>query len=386
MHMRRILILHAAVGTGHTTPARALAKAFQMRQVEQVWCEDALAYGSKVFREIYAGSYLELSEKMPTLWAYCYERTDQNETELSKDLRTLIDRIGVTELAALVRQRRPDAVICTHFLPLNLLAWAKRKQRLTVPLYCVVTDYTGHIYWVEPDVEGYFVATPETGQLLARRGVDAARIRVTGIPVDPAIAIPKDPMQMRQVHHLDRAPVVTLVGGGLAVERVEHLIHGLMRRGFPGTLLVVAGRNTKLEAGLQHVRSSPTLTLRVLGFVDYLDDLVAASDLVITKAGGLMVSEIMARQTPMLLIDPIPGQEEWNADYVVSVGAGVQLRLLDMVPVAVDHLLQCPSRLAELRAGAARAGQPQAALKVAEAVLADHHAAMSKATGAIARE
>jgi processive 1,2-diacylglycerol beta-glucosyltransferase len=191
--MRRILILHAAVGTGHTTPARALAKAFQMRQVEQVWCEDALAYGSKVFREIYAGSYLELSEKMPTLWAYCYERTDQNETELSKDLRTLIDRIGVTELAALVRQRRPDAVICTHFLPLNLLAWAKRKQRLTVPLYCVVTDYTGHIFWVEPDVEGYFVATPETGQLLARRGVDAARIRVTGIPVDPAIATPRTP-------------------------------------------------------------------------------------------------------------------------------------------------------------------------------------------------
>jgi processive 1,2-diacylglycerol beta-glucosyltransferase len=74
----------------------------------------------------------------------------------------------------------------------------------------------------------------------------------------------------------------------------------------------------------------------------------------------------------MILIDPIPGQEEWNADYVVSVGAGVQLRLLDMVPVAVDHLLHCPSRLAELRAGAARAGQPHAALKVAEAVLADH--------------
>jgi processive 1,2-diacylglycerol beta-glucosyltransferase len=123
-----------------------------------------------------------------------------------------------------------------------------------------------------------------------------------------------------------------------------------------------------------------------LGFVDYLDDLVAASDLVITKAGGLMVSEIMARQTPMLLIDPIPGQEEWNADYVVSVGAGVQLRLLDMVPVAVDHLLHCPSRLAELRAGAARAGQPRAALKVAEAVLADHQEAMRHATGAIARE
>jgi processive 1,2-diacylglycerol beta-glucosyltransferase len=310
-----------------------------------------------------------------TLWAYIYAQTDKSKTELSKDLRTLIDRIGVSELAALVRQRRPDAVICTHFLPLNLLAWEKRKQRLTVPLYCVVTDYTGHIYWVEPDVDRYFVATPETSQILAQRGVGVARIRVTGIPVDPAIATPKNPVQMRQRHHLDWAPVVTLMGGGLAVERVEHIIHGLMRRGFTGTLLVVAGRNTKLKAGLQHVRSGPTLDMRVLGFVDYLDDLVAASDLVITKAGGLMVSEIMARQTPMLLSDPIPGQEEWNADYVVSVGAGVQLRLLDMGPMAVDHLLRCPARLAELRAGAARAGQPHAALKVAEVVLTDHHIA-----------
>ena len=127
-------------------------------------------------------------------------------------------------------------------------------------MYGVVTDYTGHVYWVEPDVDGYFVATPETGQLLARRGVEAARIRVTGIPVDPAIATPKDPVQMRQVHHLDRAPVVTLMGGGVAVERVEHIIHGLMQRGFTGTLLVVAGRNTSSRPGCSTSRAVPLST------------------------------------------------------------------------------------------------------------------------------
>jgi processive 1,2-diacylglycerol beta-glucosyltransferase len=367
--MARVLIVHASVGMGHTSAAQALAKAFRMCQAEQVWCEDAFDYGSAIFREIYAGSYLELSERMPALWAYFYERTDKSETELTRELRRLIDWIGIGELADVVRKRRPDVVICTHFLPLNLLAGERKRGRLDMPLYCVVTDYTGHVYWVEPSVDGYFVATPETGERLAQRGVHAARIRVTGIPVDPAIASPKDPVLMRRMHRLERPPVVMLMGGGLAVERVEHIVRGLVRRGVIGTLLVVAGRNAKLLATLPHIEGGSTLDVRGLGLVEYLDDLVTASEVVITKAGGLMVSEIMARQTPMVLIDSIPGQEEWNADHVVSVGAGLQLRLAEMVPVTVDYLLKQPSRLAELRAGAARAGQPLAALKIAKAIL-----------------
>ena len=367
--MARVLIVHASVGMGHTSAAKALTKAFQMRQTEQVWCEDAFDYGSTIFREIYAGSYLELSERMPALWAYFYERTDKSESELTRELRRLIDRIGVGGLADVVRQRQPDVVICTHFLPLNLLAGERKRGRLEMPLYCVVTDYTGHVYWVEPSVDGYFVATPETAQGLAQRGVPAGRIRVTGIPVDPAIASPKDPFEMQRRHRLERPPVVMLMGGGLAVERVEHIVRGLVGRGVSGTLLVVAGRNAKLLAALPNIEGGPNLSVYGLGLVEHLDDLVAASEVVITKAGGLMVSEVMARQTPMILIDSIPGQEEWNADYVVSVGAGIQLRLAEMVPVAVDNLLKCRSRLAELRAGAARAGQPQAALTVADAVL-----------------
>ncbi len=200
----------------------------------------------------------------------------------------------------------------------------------------------GHIYWVEPDVDGYFVATSETSQGMTRRGVEAARIRVTGIPVDPAIAEPKDPAQMRQIHKLDPPPVVTFLGGGLAAGRAEQIIQGLISRGVTGTLLVLAGRNTRLQAGLPQVKSGLALHVRGLGVVECLDDLIAASDLVITKAGGLVVSEVMARRTPMILVDCIPGQEEWNADYAVSVGAAVQLRLVEMIPFAVENLLGCP--------------------------------------------
>jgi processive 1,2-diacylglycerol beta-glucosyltransferase len=367
--MARILILHASVGAGHKTAARALEKAFRLRRVEHVWTKDSLEYGLKLFQELYTGSYLELSEKAPALWAYFYERSDKNETELTKALRTLVDRLGVTELKEMVQHYRPDAIICTHFLPLNLLAREKRKGRLEAMLYCVVTDYTGHVYWVDPIVDGYFVATPETGEMLIRRGVPQESVTVTGIPVDPAIAQPKDPAQLRETYQLTKTPVMTLMGGGLNIDRVEQIVSGLLERSLGGTLLVVAGRNEKLQKAMEKLPLSVSLELRALGFINHLDDLVAASDLVITKAGGLIVSEVMARQTPMVVIDPIPGQEEWNADYVVSVGAGVQIRLPEMVPLAVHYLLTSPERLEALRLGASRAGRPQAAMAVADAIL-----------------
>jgi processive 1,2-diacylglycerol beta-glucosyltransferase len=365
----RILILHASVGLGHRRAAEALARAFRQRGVAHVRVADALNYGSPLFRQLYARSYIELSEKTPALWAYFYERADQIETRVTRELRTLADRLGVTRLMALVERERPDAIVCTHFLPLDLLARQHRLGRPAPPLYCVVTDYTGHVFWAYPEVDGYFVATPLAATMLVERGVPARRVTVTGIPVDPAIALPKDQDQTRHALGLDNLPVITLMGGGLAVGRVRQIVDGLLEIDPAGTLVVVAGRNAALTGALRDRRVRGRLRLRVLGFIDYVDDLVAASDLIITKAGGLIVSEVLARGRPLMLIDPIPGQEEWNADHVVSAGAGVQLRLGAMVPAAVAHLLDHPGERQALAEAARRAGRPRAALTIADAVL-----------------
>jgi processive 1,2-diacylglycerol beta-glucosyltransferase len=277
----------------------------------------------------------------------------------------------VTRLEALVEQRRPDAIVCTHFLPLDLLVDLRRRGRPVPPLYCVVTDFTGHVFWAYPDADGYFVATPLTAAMLVERGVPADRITVTGIPVDPALAEPKDRTRLRQTYQLGDGAVITVLGSGLSVERVQAIANDLLQRPIAGTLVLVAGRNAALQQSLRGLPPGRTLHPHVLGFVEYLDDLVAASDLVITKAGGLIVSEVLARGRPLVIIDPIPGQEEWNADYVVSVGAGVQLRLGAMVSEAVTHLLADTAHRELLTAGAARAGRPRAALDIASAVLAD---------------
>jgi processive 1,2-diacylglycerol beta-glucosyltransferase len=365
----RILILHASVGLGHRRAAEALASAFHQRGVAHVRVADTLDYARPLFRRLYAGSYRELSERAPALWAAFYERADQTETRLTRELRTLTDRLGVTRLMALVERERPDALICTHFLPLDLLDRQRRLGHALPPMYCVVTDYTGHAFWVYPGADGYFVASPRAATMLAERGVPPRRLAVTGIPVDPAIARPKDRPQTRRALGLERGPVITLIGSGLLVERVRQIVDGLLASDLAGTLVVAAGRNAALAEALAGRRAEGRLELRLLGFVDYMDDLLTASDLVVTKAGGLIVSEALARGRPLVLIDPIPGQEEWNADHVVSAGAGIQLRRGEMAPAAVARLLAHPDERRALEAAAARAGRPRAALTIADAVL-----------------
>jgi processive 1,2-diacylglycerol beta-glucosyltransferase len=373
--MPRLLILHASVGTGHQRAAEALAEAFARKQDGEVRVADALDYGNELFRLAYIRSYIDMSERSPLLWRLFYESTDTSEPEwieVTNRLRSLVERLGIIQLERLVRNFAPEAIICTHFLPIELLLRLKRQGRLPQPLYCVVTDFFPHAFWVTSGIDGYFVGSEMTRNLLAARGVTPSIIHASGIPIDPAIAEPKKLAEMRARHNFSPdEPLVTLFGSGLNIQRVRSIAQGILARGLCGTLAVVAGRNEALTEALGDLASGPAMRAQVLGFIDYVDDLVVASDLVISKAGGLIVSETLARGTPMLLIDPIPGQEEWNADYVVSVGAGIQLRMAESVPDTVRQLLEHRDRLAALRAGAQEAGRPRAALDIAEQVLHD---------------
>jgi processive 1,2-diacylglycerol beta-glucosyltransferase len=373
--MPRVLLLHASVGTGHKRAAEALATAFTRRQPGEVRVEDVLDHTPLLFRVAYARSYLELTDRAPLVWGYFYTQTnaDPNLAEFTNNVRRLVESIGTTGLRDVLRAFMPEVIICTHFLPMELLVRYKRNAQLPQPIYCVVTDFAAHTFWTYTEIDGYFVADEQTRDQLIARGVTASQISVSGIPVDPGVAEPKDRLGVRKLRGLPaEGHVITLFGGGVDDDHVRMIVQGLRRSDVEGTLLVVAGRNQTLVDNLSDLSSTPRLKIRVHGYIDYVDDLIVASDLVVTKAGGLIVSEVLARGVPLVVIDPIPGQEEWNADFVVSSGSGAQLRMAESVPATVQRLLSQPYLLAEMGAAARKAGRPRAAGDIAERVIADY--------------
>ena len=370
--MPRILLLHATVGTGHKRAAEALSTAFASYPAAQVRVEDVLDYTPKIFRKAYAGSYLELTDHAPLVWGYFYTQTyrDPDLAQVTNYLRKVLESVGTNDLKDVLKNFLPEIIICTHFLPVELLVRLKHSAKLMPPIYCIVTDYGAHTFWTYTDIDGYFVGAEKPREQLIERGVSPERIWVSGIPIDTTISEPKDPALSRQRRGLPaQGQVITLFGGGVANERLRMMVKDLLVSGINGTLVVVAGRNESMRQALADLKSSSTMTLRVLGFVTYVDDLVAASDLVITKAGGLIISEILARNVPIIVIDPIPGQEEWNADFVVVSGAGEQLRMAESVAATAKRLLQTPFLMDYMRKQAKNVAHPRAAFEIAEKVM-----------------
>jgi processive 1,2-diacylglycerol beta-glucosyltransferase len=373
--MPRILLMHASVGAGHVSAALALAEAFRRKQDGEVRVADIFDYGSQLFRETVTQSYLQLSSRAPMLWKMLYDTTDTSELDLINIRNRLQGRLGrplVSKFERFITAYNPDVLVCTHFLPCALLSDRKTEGEWSKPLFCVITDYMVHNQWLNSGVDGYFLASEMTHAAMIARGTPPSILHVTGIPVKLEIADPKPAGAMRARLRLPlEVPLITLFGGGIEPQRVRRMVTMLLASATPATLVVVAGRSEELTEALADLSDGPRIQLRLLGKIDFVDDLVAASDLAITKSGGLIVSEILARGTPMVITDPIPGQEEWNADFVADTGAGIQLRNPEAVPTAVRYLLDQPERLAMMREQARRFGRPRAALDIAERVLGD---------------
>lgn len=372
--MARILILYASLGSGHVSAAKALCEAFRsLDEVEDVQIEDAFEFANPIIRETLTTIYERLSESAPQLYRVIYEGSDVTTLDGSNSdnmLYAKIERPFLRDLERFVKDSKADAIICVQQIPSRLLQLLDRKGELPQPHYVVVTDVMAHSTWLNPGVKGYFLPSDLTAEVLSQRGIDRDLMTVSGIPVKLDVTQPKTREEMRSRHALPfDVPVITLFGGGLQNKRVRVIVSKLLEGNMPGLLIVVAGRNETLLENLADLPSGSHMKLRKLSTIDYVDDLVVASDLVITKAGGLITSEVLARGTPMVIIDPFPGQEEWNADAISAMGAGIQIRLPGMVPPAVMHLLNHPDQLAFMRQQSEKMGQPHAALKIAKTIL-----------------
>jgi processive 1,2-diacylglycerol beta-glucosyltransferase len=360
--MRRVLILSASGGAGHLRAAEAVETALGSASRElDVRNIDVLTLAGPAFRDAYSKWYLAVVSRAPALWRYLYDRLDRPAKGRPLNLRHLLDNWNTRRLRGTVADFAPHAIVCTHFLPAEVLARERRKQRLVAPVGVVVTDADVHRLWIHRGVDRYFVARDEAAALLAAIGVDAS-VEVTGIPIDPRFAEPADRASLRRRHGLPDGPVVLLLTGGFGVGPVQELAARLEQARRPAHFVVVAGRNEKLRQALASAAGPRT---SVLGFTREIHEWMAAADLLVTKPGGLTTSEALARRLPMLLVNPIPGQEEHNADALLELGVAAKASSLEVLAWKVDALLAEPARLEAMRSACGRVARPHAAAAIA---------------------
>ena len=369
---KKILVLSVSAGAGHVRAAQALCAAAAVSSDLEAEHVDVMDLVPAAFRKVYAESYIQLIDRAPLLWAHLYARTDRRAGDSKLDgVRRMLERLNTRRLAATLEAAQPDAIVCTHFLPAELLGRRIRKNRPTAPVFVAVTDFDVHGLWVHERMQGYCVATPEVAARLAARGIAAAQVHVTGIPVAPAFREPQDRAAIRRSLGLasDR-PVALMMSGGAGVGDLRSLVVRLVASDLDCQLLVLAGRNAALLAQLQEIAATHPGKVFPLGFTSTVEQLMAAADVAITKPGGLTSSECLAVGLPMIVVSPIPGQEERNADYLLEAGAAVKAVDAAALEFKLRQLLDDPARLPAMRAAALRAGRADAADRVLDIVRA----------------
>jgi processive 1,2-diacylglycerol beta-glucosyltransferase len=367
----RVLLLSASSGAGHVRAAQALEKAFSSRGDCVVEHVDALQHVSKIFQRLYDKTYISMVRRAPELMGVIYERTDQPWHHPRR--RLALDRLNTAPMIRLLKRIQPDLCVATHFLPAEIIAWLIAKRKLRARNAIVVTDYDVHAMWLVRTVDRYYVAIDEAAEYLAHIGVPREKLRVTGIPIDPLFAAPLDRSAARKHLGLDgEATVVLVAAGGYGIGPVEQLVKDLVALQKPWQIAAIAGKSEKIRKRLEELASGagtlPTGGRRLcpVGFTTEMDQYMAAANLMVGKAGGLTTSEALARALPMALVEPIPGQEERNADHLLEAGAAIRCNNLPAAAWKIAKLLEDPARLARMKEAAQKLGQPGAAAAIAE--------------------
>lgn len=371
---RRVLVLSASVGAGHLRAAQAVELALRELAPDAVVRNvDVLELTNATFRRLYGKAYLDLVNRVPYVLGYFYDLMDRPRSPERKTdrLRLLVEKLNFRALLKFLRSEPWNVIVNTHFLPAEIIASLRLRGDLATPQFTVTTDFETHRLWVNQPCEHYFTATAEGAAYLEHWGVPAGDVRITGIPIHPAFSRSKDRAECLARHGLtgDR-PVVLQLAGGFGVGPIAELYRAVLAIETPLQVVVVAGRNEALKVQLELIPPPERHHVKVLGFTDQIDELMAAADLVMTKPGGLTTSEALARGAALAIVNPIPGQESRNSDFLLENGAAVKINNVGTLPHKLTALLSDRSRLANLRENARRLGRPRAAYEIAEQALA----------------
>jgi processive 1,2-diacylglycerol beta-glucosyltransferase len=373
----RILIATATAGGGHLAAAAALDEAWRaFRPDDVVERKDLVKFFSPLHRKIHADGYVKLVEHAPELWGMMFGKTDHPEVASTLNrIKRLFPSTSRIRFARYVQHFAPEVILCTHYSPLETLGHSRARSKKSgrgnaekpIPFVAsIVTDFEAHALWMDPGVDLYCVAAEETKARLVARGASPKAIVSTGIPISAKFASKPDLRAVRKTIGLrDDLPVLLVLSGGFGMGPVAEILAELDKVERSFQTLVVTGRNEELRRDLAaQNRKHPT---HVLGYASNMHELMAIAELIVTKPGGLTTSEVLAMGKPIFIVNPIPGQEAANSDFLLERGAAAKVNRVEDLPFRLEQLLGT-RKLAEMARAAKGLGRPNAAQQICEEV------------------
>jgi processive 1,2-diacylglycerol beta-glucosyltransferase len=332
--------------------ARALAEELDTREGVEYDNIDILDLGNNLMRTAYRDMYAEATQNVPELYSIMYRNF--NIEQRFRKFQQFFDRIGSLPLFQRLEQFKPDLVMSLHPLAIEIVDFWRRYRNTSFVHQAVVTDFEGHGQWVNPRMDGYFVGSELSRVYLEEAGIASDKIWVSGIPIMKRFEEEIGKSRARELmgeimgsewsgysEALRRKPLVLFVAGSLQTSEVEAVAERILRQK-DFSYLIVTGKNDEVREAFDNKKQElgANMPVKVVGFVDNMHELMSFAHVIISKPGGLTVSEALRKSLPVIVIKPIPGQEQENSDYILENGLGLRANNLELVHYKVRKALE----------------------------------------------
>lgn len=343
MVMKKVLILTTSTGEGHNQAANSISTSFEKAGYEVI-SHDFLKNNSKVLNKLFVKGYEISASLFPKTYGFFYKFTDTNVTNKILSMVFLLTR---KKVSALIKSKNPDIILVTHPFAVNILGSLKRKW-LNKPVMVIVTDFRAHSTYIDKGIDAYITASEDTKINLSAKGIDPKRIFTFGIPV-------KDEFKEK---HIDVKSIknddyfnILLMSGSMGLKNISYVLRELLNNSHKLRITVVCGKNDKLKENLLNEHKNPIKNkkLHILGFSKDISSFMEYSDLIISKPGGLTVTEAITKNLPLLIPFAIPGQEIQNTEFLTSNGYAMYLDNLLELNLTIDKLISNPKDLDKMR-------------------------------------
>lgn len=354
-----ILFLSISAGEGHMKPAEALISCIKEKYPDsKTKLIDSLRYINPVVNKLIIGSYINTLKTNPKIYGKLYEiaETKSNLSEISQTVNKILSH----KIKRLIREFTPDLIVCTHPFPLQMVISLKRNAQINSKIVTIITDFSPHPFWLYNDVDAYIVAHPGMKFEMIKKGIREETIYPLGIPISRRFMENIDKLEIRKKLGLHDITTILIMGGGAGFGDIKETFLALLNSPKNLQLILVAGKNIKLFKKIERLAKKAEKPIKLYGYTDKIPELMSASDLIISKPGGMTVSEALVKNLPLILISPIPGQEEKNARFLQNSGVAARIYPKQNVEEVLSQVLDNPLRIRHMKEMAQYLARPNA--------------------------